>query len=357
MVNNSINNDHHHHHHHHHLSGHQHQIPLIALNHPIVNTLTAGNHHLASGLLGQASGLVSAPVHLAATAAAALNAATTNQHAQLSEQQNLLVAELIQSQQRQQIELFLRELVAQHQILKLQQELNNKTLSPHLSSPPQQIPIVGSLSPSVLNSMPSGNEQTMENELTSRNVTPDLANLEIWYSNASPKNNSKQPVCSTEAIKANQTSLKASYTVNKPKMAFGRRVANISKVTGKEELSESGEDDTLEIFIENSTLVSRRHFLIECVDEIIAKSDCEDEADLTEDVELLKRHMDSARSVKYWKLSCVSKNGVFVNSRYIQAGKWVRLLGKSYTFRFPNTSIRVLFESLLDAESSAVFQV
>jgi hypothetical protein len=42
----------------------------------------------------------------------------------------------------------------------------------------------------------------------------------------------------------------------------------------------------------------------------------------------------------------MSKNGIFVNTRYIETGKLIKLLcSKKYTFRFPNTNIRIYFES------------
>lgn len=56
----------------------------------------------------------------------------------------------------------------------------------------------------------------------------------------------------------------------------------------------------------------------------------------------------------YWRFSCVSKNGMFVNGKYLQAPKTMLFpietsdSTKPITLRFPNTSIKIYFESNVD---------
>lgn len=59
----------------------------------------------------------------------------------------------------------------------------------------------------------------------------------------------------------------------------------------------------------------------------------------------------------YWRFSCVSKNGMFVNGKYLQAPKTMlfpietsdsSVPTKPITLRFPNTSIKIYFESNVD---------
>ena len=56
----------------------------------------------------------------------------------------------------------------------------------------------------------------------------------------------------------------------------------------------------------------------------------------------------------YWRFKCVSKNGMFVNSRYVVAPKSILFAAvevgndsdnKQMTFRFPNTAIKIHFHS------------
>lgn len=70
----------------------------------------------------------------------------------------------------------------------------------------------------------------------------------------------------------------------------------------------------------------------------------------------LKSRLTAAKPNEYiyWRFKCVSKNGMFVNSRYVVAPKSILFAAvevgndsddKPMTFRFPNTAIKIHFHS------------
>lgn len=75
--------------------------------------------------------------------------------------------------------------------------------------------------------------------------------------------------------------------------------------------------------IEKSSFVSRIHFIIEFNS-------------------LLKK----------FYIYCVSKNGIFINNRFLQRGIPTQLDNLKCTLRFPNTSIKIYFESLVESSPS-----
>ena len=139
----------------------------------------------------------------------------------------------------------------------------------------------------------------------------------------------------------NSASSSPVYFINKKKFIIGRSVTNKNGQDNddeddgddndenkqlfepiifiNDEENNSNEINQADILIENSTLVSRQHVSFE---------------------------LKSTHKQTYWQLYSMSKNGIFLNSHYIEKGKYIKLfMNKKYTMRFPNTNIRVYFET------------
>jgi hypothetical protein len=109
-----------------------------------------------------------------------------------------------------------------------------------------------------------------------------------------------------------------SFNINKKQVLIGRKQNENSN-----SLNEDTKRNEADILIENCTLISRNHFSLELI-----------------------KNSETC----YWQLNCMSKNGLFVNQRYIEKDKLVNLFlsksRKEHVFRFPNTNIRIYFEPL-----------
>jgi len=139
----------------------------------------------------------------------------------------------------------------------------------------------------------------------------------------------------------NSASSSPVYFINKKKFIIGRSVTNkngqdndvdddndenkqlfepIIFINDEENNNNNNNEiNQADILIENSTLVSRQHVSFE---------------------------LKSTHKQTYWQLYSMSKNGIFLNSHYIEKGKYIKLfMNKKYTMRFPNTNIRVYFET------------
>ena len=129
----------------------------------------------------------------------------------------------------------------------------------------------------------------------------------------------------------------STYLIRKNKFTIGRRIktndqSNIqpSNVNSTqiitEETSDDQKSDPIDIFIENSTLVSRQHLSFQLKTNN-SKNNLNDR-------------------LNFWQMQSISKNGIFLNNHYIEKGKSIKLfLNKRYTMRFPNTNIKIYFES------------
>lgn len=129
----------------------------------------------------------------------------------------------------------------------------------------------------------------------------------------------------------------STYLIRKNKFTIGRRIKineqsnspspNINTtqiITECQDLSPDQNSEPTDIFIENSTLVSRQHLSFQ-----------------------LKTNSSKANDrLNFWQMQSISKNGIFLNNHYIEKGKSIKLfLNKRYTMRFPNTNIKIYFES------------
>lgn len=223
-------------------------------------------------------------------------------------------------QQQKQYEYLMNEFINQQQLqLKFQLEQQIQNLIPN------------SIDLSMLNniflsnSMPNNSQHNSSAQSSSESSYP-FARIEIDYSNDSAEKNF---VC----------------FLNKKKITIGRKL--------NPSLINSDNIKLADILIENSTLVSRHHFSVELKSSsksISANSNsdfCYIDSEDSENSDNDTQQIDTNKHY-YWKLLCTSKNGLFINTRYIQTGKHVQLFNKKYTFRFPNTNIKVYFESLID---------
>ncbi|RNA37686.1 forkhead box K2-like [Brachionus plicatilis] len=166
------------------------------------------------------------------------------------------------------------------------------------------------------------------------------------HASAPSSSESSCPYARVQVDYSHQSAVEQNFVcfLNKKKITIGRKL-NASLVnTDNMKLAD--------VLIENSTLVSRHHFSVELKassksaptssssDFCYMDSEDSENSDADDQIDKSKHY--------YWKLLCTSKNGLFINTRYIQTGKHVQLLNKKYTFRFPNTNIKVYFESLVD---------
>jgi hypothetical protein len=382
---------------------HSQAIPLSSsINLPGIGVINSNTAAALSNMINSTNGISMLIPSNAPVSNNNANPATANIN-------DTLLNDLIQLQQKQQLEIFLREfLTQQHQLLKLQQQqqqqfsssnqqtqqqpidlvnnINSSTNGPQLHVPSINlnhttngagiIPIaiqpvttpnsaqssvaiaaaaiasMASHLPPVAASSVANSSAKNQNQGATEAARPQYARIEIDYSNV--KNLPEgTPRCTA-------------YTVNTARITFGRRINN--GVNSRLSEQQRSTNDNTEIFIENSTLISRKHFTLE-LDEMDAayfEANCkakldktgsdfeciEEESESTSEQSVAKSaHSSSGGRIKYWKLYCVSKNGIFINARYIQTGKYVRLFGKSFTFRFPNTNIRIAFESVAEASS------
>ena len=349
---------------------------IIALNHrqiPLFNF----EHHMAanSNFLGT-SAAVANGIYMAPTP---------------SNLNDTLLNDLIQLQQRQQFDILIRELIQQHQLLTFQQQQQQPSTTLHMplisfngnnntSSPLQLQPLVAS---NLLQHSHIASSAAIEQP------TPLLARVEVDCSNVSNSSNLSKPAAGENQNQKNISVTDVSktvYTIHKNKITFGRRINNSNNNNNSSNSNQQSESEpnNLNIFVEHSTLISRKHFTLELEEidaDFLAQYNSPKSAKTTNDQRPTANSNNAAanvdfdlveeeasdgcsnnasgasrtnRMIKYWKLHCASKNGIFVNARYIQTNKWVKLLGKSYTFRFPNTNIRIGFEScLLDSEAQA----
>ena len=264
-----------------------------------------------------------------------------------------LLNDLIQIQQQQQLEMIIKELLHQQQLQLIQQQsyqqMSNNTmvnggnnfnpcylLLNHQNQLQQQqqqqnfrqnqqfMPIVFNSNTSFHDSDQEKSELVLTPKVAPPSSSPQFTNSDqlacicIDYSSNSAANKD----VSDEISQKTQV-----FSLKKAKVIVGRKVsANIT------ENNNSNASSVADISIENSTLVSRQHFSLELktASNIASKSE----------------NQESSPTLIYWQLYCMSKNGLFVNTRYIETGKLIKLmLNKKYTFRFPNTNIRIHFES------------
>ncbi len=95
------------------------------------------------------------------------------------------------------------------------------------------------------------------------------------------------------------------------------------------------ESSPVDIFVENSSLVSRQHLILQLKN-----------TDAPKNHKSLLSSNGESKLTAFWQLQSISKNGIFLNNHYIAKGKSIKLfINKRYTMRFPNTNIKVYFES------------
>lgn len=222
-------------------------------------------------------------------------------------------------QQQKQYEYLMNEFINQQQIqLKLQLEQQIQNLIPNTID----LSMLNNIFLS--NPMVNGEQNSSSAQCSSESSYP-YARIEIDYSNELGEKNFV-------------------YFLNKKVISFGRKL--------NPNLINSDNVKLADILIENSTLVSRHHFSVELKSssKSISPSSNLDFCYMdSEDSENSDNHDQIDKNKHYyWKLLCTSKNGLFINTRYIQTGKHVQLLNKKYTFRFPNTNIKIYFESLVE---------
>ncbi|CAF0830352.1 unnamed protein product [Brachionus calyciflorus] len=258
------------------------------------------------------------------------NNTTTNNNNNLTPEGNaLLLNNLIQLQHQQQYEYIINELINQQQ-LQLKLQLDQQLQQQQQNLQPIDVSMINNfILRNNLNNQAQIQPVSSPISSTCSESSYPFARLEIDYSTDSPQKNFV-------------------YFINKKKISIGRKL-NANQISESVQLAD--------ILIENSTLVSRQHFTLEL------KSCKENFNYLDNNKSLDFSFVDSEKSDSesvddnsildkskyyYWKLLCTSKNGLFINTRHIQTGKYVRLLNKKNTFRFPNTNIKIYFESMLD---------
>ena len=264
-----------------------------------------------------------------------------------------LLNDLIQIQQQQQFEIIIKELIHQQQLQLMQHQnyqqiSNNNTVNSsgnfnpcylllnhqNQFQQPQNFRQNQQFMPIIFNSNTSFNDSDHEKfeMVLPPTVAPSpspkftdsdqLACMCIDYGSNNSANNSINKDVLEEISQKTQV-----FNVKKPKVIIGRKVNN--NIT---ENNNSNASSVADICIENSTLVSRQHFSLELKSSL--------------NIVTKNTSQESSSALIYWQLYCMSKNGLFVNTRYIETGKLIKLLlNKKYTFRFPNTNIRIHFES------------
>jgi hypothetical protein len=269
-----------------------------------------------------------------------------------------ILNDLIQIQQQQQLEIIIKELIHQQQLQMIQHQnyqhlsANNAANSSanfnpcylllnHQSQFQQQQNFRQNqqLMPIIFNSNTNfnepGNEKSEQMASVALTSLPNfsdsdqLACLCVDYGNSNSNNSGATNMATNKDVLTENVSQKSQiFSLTKPKVIIGRKVnGNITENTNA-----SNASPIADICIENSTLVSRQHFSLEL------KS--------TLNIVTKNTNQESSATLIYWQLYCMSKNGLFVNTRYIETGKLIKLLlNKKYTFRFPNTNIRIQFES------------
>ena len=271
-----------------------------------------------------------------------------------NDQQNKFLNGLIQMQQQQHFEDFIKELIKQQQQLS---HTNFMTpiafnFNPLSALLPAAIPTIlqlktglipdmNNVAPVLLQPiptnitplMPSANANLISNGLTMARVIIEY-NLNTSKIKTANKKETSPSLIESRSDSCEQldpqSNLKCvTYLIKKRKIVFGRRVITDAEPEyGKEIVIHDGLEtngEQADIFIENSTLVSRQHFSIE---------------------------LDKDDNSSFWLLTSISKNGIFLNSHYLEKGKSIRLThnndAKKQKLRFPNTNIKILFESLID---------
>jgi hypothetical protein len=269
-----------------------------------------------------------------------------------------ILNDLIQIQQQQQLEIIIKELIHQQQLQIIQHQnyqhlsSNNAANSSANFNPcylllnhqnqfqqQQNFRQNQQLMPIIFNSNTNFNEPENEKSETMASValtslpnfsdSDQLACICVDYGSSNSNSSSTTNIAtSKDVLTENVTQKSQIFSLTKPKVIIGRKVnGNITENTNA-----SNASPIADICIENSTLVSRQHFSLEL------KS--------TLNIVTKNTNQESSATLIYWQLYCMSKNGLFVNTRYIETGKLIKLLlNKKYTFRFPNTNIRIHFES------------
>ena len=176
---------------------------------------------------------------------------------------------------------------------------------------------------------------SINNQSNTTRPTDSLAHIKIEYNSVKHK-----PVNSCET---NDSAGKRVYLINKKKIIIGRKqklVPADSASTGEpiviDEANLIDEANPADIYIDNSSLVSRQHLSLQlksCTG--LSSSD------------------DAQNKDTFWQMQSISKNGIFLNNHYIEKGKSIKLfLNKKYTMRFPNTNIKIYFETSASSEPS-----
>jgi hypothetical protein len=315
----------------------------------------------------------------------------------LFNQQNLLK---IQKQQHQQHQQFNSQYQQQNDLNTLASAAiaaASSTSTPTPTGPqvPSFIPIqirpvsliasMPQIQPFLLNNNDNCNNQLVLNDLKTEQQTHSnpslLARALIEYpKNLSRLNSTSKPQTPQQEVSSTSTTtlklddedsrpLKLEHFITKPKVFFGRKIL---KQQNQLLLDDDNQSGVMNIYLENSTLISRNHFYLELKLNDYERNQVEksgDSAHLDLDFELIDEadeqavvgleeeednQENSPRNAKkkkptfYWVLFCKSKNGLFINQKYIQTGKYVKLYDKSYMFRFPNTNIRIYFDALTE---------
>jgi len=144
------------------------------------------------------------------------------------------------------------------------------------------------------------------------------------------------------------------YLINKKRIIIGRRdkadpsnatttplsmpdvektINETTPASSDSQIRTTFDTSPVDIFVDNSSLVSRQHLALQ-LKNAMHTSNNESSSN--------NEHKRPA----FWQLQSISKNGIFLNNHYIAKGKSIKLfINKRYTMRFPNTNIKVYFES------------
>ena len=245
--------------------------------------------------------------------------------------------QLIQIEPQQQYEHILKQLLQQQQ-----QHLNlsgtNEDPLRFLSNlfPLFQLNIGQQSSPLLLLPLPNSEcsevPSSINNQPNTIKSTDSLAQIKIEYNSVKHKSNDTNDPANNKRV----------YLINKKKIIIGRKqkLAPADSVSTEEpividEANLIDEANPADIYIDNSSLVSRQHLSLQL------KSCTGSSSEIVENKDT------------FWQMHSISKNGIFLNNHYIEKGKSIKLfLNKKYTMRFPNTNIKIYFETSTSSERS-----
>jgi hypothetical protein len=300
---------------------------------------------------------------------------TKNKYNQMESNENVSnggpkwLSNLLQIQQQQQFEIILRELINQHQI---QQQQQQQQIQQALINSKQDENIASNVVP--VETLKSTTEEDDAGGGAASECGLAIAQVEYSDDKSEP-----------------QTPPILRFKINKPKIVIGRRLNNNNNIGNNTNsgvnLTLADENKLIDIQIEKSTLVSRQHFELQLVftrkkpnttttttttasanpssilfldDQQQSELSLNSVSSLSQLNELFVDQEEEEEEgnkpsswLFYWKFTCTSKNGLFIENRYVKMGKHFLLFvndqtSKQIVFKFPNTGIRMRFESRLD---------